>query len=84
VDSKLAYSFHARSGARQALEFGNVLNEVAASIVVSGASYLAVFSRGQLDALDMLFVRLHAQGLHIVAVFWGVVVVPVWVARDAM
>jgi hypothetical protein len=56
--------------------FVNVLNEVAALTLVSGTGYLAVFDKGQLDALAMLFVRLHSQGLHIAAVFWGLWLFP--------
>ena len=45
--------------------FLNVLNEIAALILVSGASFLSVFQRPQLDALAYLFLRLHGQRRHI-------------------
>ncbi len=43
--------------------FLNVLNEIAALILVSGADFLAAFDRHQLDALAFLALRLHGQGL---------------------
>ncbi len=56
--------------------FVNVLNHVAALTLVSGADYLAVFERAELDALAYLFVRLHGQGLIIAAIFWGLWLLP--------
>jgi hypothetical protein len=51
--------------------FINVLNEVAAMLLVSGANFLAVFDKRQLDALAFLFFRLHGQGLNVASIFWG-------------
>jgi hypothetical protein len=56
--------------------FLNVLNEIAALILVSGANFLAVFGKPQLDALAMFFVRLHGQGLQVAAIFWGLWLFP--------
>jgi len=56
--------------------FLNVLNEIAAAILVSGASFLAVFGKPQLDALAMFFVRLHGQGIQVAAIFWGLWLFP--------
>ena len=56
--------------------FLNVLNEIAALILVSGADFLSVFERSQLDALAFLFVRLHDHGLIIAAIFWGLWLFP--------
>jgi hypothetical protein len=56
--------------------FLNVLNEIAALILASGANFLAVFGRPQLDALAMFFVRLHGQGLQVAAIFWGLWLFP--------
>jgi hypothetical protein len=56
--------------------FVNVLNEIAALTVVSGAGYLSVFDARQLDALAYLFYRLHGQGLIVAAVFWGLWLFP--------
>ena len=56
--------------------FLNVLNEIAALVLVSGASFLSVFSKLQLDALAYLFLRLHGQGLEVAAIFWGLWLFP--------
>jgi len=56
--------------------FVNMLNQLAALHVLTGADYLAVFSRDQLNALMMLFLDLHGQGLLIVEIFWGLWLVP--------
>jgi len=56
--------------------FINVLNEIAAMLLVSGADVFAVFNRNQLDALAFLFYRLHGQGLNVASVFWGLWLFP--------
>ncbi|HTQ48787.1 MAG TPA: DUF4386 domain-containing protein [Polyangiaceae bacterium] len=56
--------------------FVNALNDVAALILVSGADFLAVFSRPQLDALAYLFLRLHEHGVTVASVFWGLWLFP--------
>ena len=49
----------------------NVLNELAARVLVGGATFLSAFEPRQLDTLAFLFLRLHAQGLLVAAIFWG-------------
>jgi len=56
--------------------FLNVLNEVAALILVSGADFLSAFDKTQLDALAFLFLRLHGQGITIASIFWGLWLFP--------
>jgi hypothetical protein len=56
--------------------FINVLGEVAASTVASGPAWLAAFGKPQLDALALLLMHLHAQGLQLAAVFWGLWLLP--------
>jgi hypothetical protein len=56
--------------------FVNVLNELAALILVSGVAFLSVFDRPQLDALAYLFIRLHTQGLDVASIFWGLWLFP--------
>ena len=58
------------------ITFLNVLNEVAALTLVSGADFLAPFSKPQLDAAVLFFMRLHADGLQVAAVFWGLWLFP--------
>jgi hypothetical protein len=54
----------------------NVLNDVAALILASGANFLSAFGKGQLDALVLLFLRLHSHGLFVAQIFWGLWLVP--------
>ena len=56
--------------------FVNVLNNIAALTLVSGADFLKVFDRAQLDALAYLFVRLHSQGINVTSIFWGLWLFP--------
>src|SRR6266436_6959025 len=54
----------------------NVLNEIAALVLVSGADFLSAFEKGQLDALAYLFLRLHGQGFVVAEIFWGLWLFP--------
>ena len=54
----------------------NVLNEIAGLIIVSGADFLSVFAKGQLDALAYLFIRLHGLGFVVAQIFWGLWLFP--------
>ena len=56
--------------------FVNVLNHIAALILASGADFLSVFEKPQLDALAYLFVRLHSQGITVASIFWGLWLFP--------
>lgn len=56
--------------------FVNVLNEIAALILVKGADFLSVFERSQLDALAYLFLRLHTHGINVASIFWGLWLFP--------
>lgn len=56
--------------------FVNVLNEVAALTLVGGAEYLKLLSKPQLDALAYLFLQLHAKGLIVASIFWGLWLFP--------
>jgi hypothetical protein len=58
------------------ISFFGVVNELAALIVVSGASFLSAFDQRQLDTLAYLFFRLHGQGLVIAQIFWGLWLFP--------
>jgi hypothetical protein len=49
----------------------NVLNNIAALTLFRGTDFLAVFEKPQQDALAMLFLRLHGQGLVINEIFSG-------------
>jgi hypothetical protein len=56
--------------------FLNVVNDVAALVLVSGADFLSVFDRPQRDALAYLFLRLHSHGITVASVFWGLWLFP--------
>lgn len=59
-----------------AVGFMNVLNNIAALTLFRGADFLAVFDKPQRDAMAMLFLRLHGQGLVINEIFWGLWLFP--------
>ena len=59
-----------------AVGFFNTLNNIAAQILFRGADFLAVFDKPQRDALGMLFIRLHTQGIFIDEMFWGLWLFP--------
>ncbi|HEY9418648.1 MAG TPA: DUF4386 domain-containing protein [Candidatus Udaeobacter sp.] len=54
----------------------NLLNEIAALVLVSGVSFLSAFEKGQLDALAYMFLRLHGQGFIVAQIFWGLWLFP--------
>ncbi len=54
----------------------NVLNNIAALTLVRGAAFLSVFTKPQLDALAMVFLRLHSSGTLVAQVFWGLWLLP--------
>jgi hypothetical protein len=56
--------------------FVNVLNEVAALTLTSGAGFLSAFDKPHLDALAYLFIRLHGHGIFLAQVFWGLWLFP--------
>jgi hypothetical protein len=56
--------------------FFDELNNLAALILFRGGGFLTVFSKDQLDALGMLFIRLHHQGIVINELFWGLWLLP--------
>ena len=56
--------------------FLNVLNDVAALLLVRGADFLSVFDKSQRDALAMLFLRLHHHGVLANEIFWGLWLFP--------
>ena len=59
-----------------AVGFVNELNNIGARILFRGGEFLTVFDKTQLDALGMLFIRLHGQGNAIAEIFWGLWLFP--------
>jgi hypothetical protein len=54
----------------------NVVFDLAPLMLTTSQTYLHAFSREQLDALTYLFLRLHASGLIVAQVFWGMWLFP--------
>lgn len=59
-----------------AVGFLNTLNNIAALTLFRGADFLTIFDKPQRDALGMLFIRLHSQGILIDEIFWGLWLFP--------
>lgn len=54
----------------------NLVFAIAPLMLTTSSTYLQAFSKGQLDALAYLFLRLHASGLVVAQVFWGLWLFP--------
>ena len=59
-----------------AIGFLNEVNNIAALDLFRGGDFLAVFDKPQRDALGMLFLGLHRQGLVVNQIFWGLWLFP--------
>jgi hypothetical protein len=59
-----------------AVGFLDTLNNIAALVLFRGGEFLTVFDKAQRDALGMLFIRLHNQGILIDEIFWGLWLFP--------
>lgn len=59
-----------------AFYFFNVLNDVAAVMLIRGADFLPVFDQPQRDALALLFLQLHDQEIIAAEIFWGLWLFP--------
>jgi hypothetical protein len=56
--------------------FLNTINDAAALLLARGADFLSVFDKPQRDALVMVFIRMHSQGVRANEVFWGLWLFP--------
>ena len=56
--------------------FLNELNSIAALVLVRGADFLSILERPHREALAMLFLKLHGQGLVVAEMFWGLWLFP--------
>lgn len=54
----------------------NILNKIAPLILLSGADYLSVFTKPQLDALALGFLNLNSNGNTVDTAFWGLWLFP--------
>jgi Domain of unknown function (DUF4386) len=58
------------------IAFLNELNSIAALVLVRGADFLSLFEKPQREALAMLFLNLHSDGIVVAELFWGLGLVP--------
>jgi hypothetical protein len=58
------------------IAFLNELNSIAALVLVRGADFLSIFEKPQRDALSMLFLNLHNEGIGVVEMLWGLGLFP--------
>lgn len=58
------------------ISFVGAVSELGALGLLSGADYLSVVGKPQLEALALLFLRLHATAVVVAAVFWGLWLFP--------
>ncbi|HEU5232521.1 MAG TPA: DUF4386 domain-containing protein [Terriglobales bacterium] len=56
--------------------FFNTVNDAAALLLARGPDFLSVFDKPQRDALVMVFIRMHGQGVLANEVFWGLWLFP--------
>ncbi len=56
--------------------FLNSLNDAGALLFARGADFLAAFDKPQRDAMVMVFLKLHHQGVVVNEVFWGLWLLP--------
>ena len=54
----------------------NLLNVIAALILVRGENYLSVFTKPQRESLALMFLDLHDYGFSVAQIFWGLWLVP--------
>ncbi len=76
TNEKIALLFLLLNLAGVAIQSINMLNQLAALLLLSGADYLKVFQADQLQALAMLFLNLHKNGFMIAQIFYGVWLLP--------
>src|SRR5271163_2853319 len=58
------------------IAFLNELNAIAALALVRGADFLSILEKPQREALAMLFLKLHVQGIVVAGIFWGLWLFP--------
>jgi Domain of unknown function (DUF4386) len=58
------------------IAFLNEVNSIAALALVRGTDFLSIFEKPQREALAMLFLNLHFQGLVIDEIFFGLWLLP--------
>jgi hypothetical protein len=59
-----------------AVALANEIAQFAPLVLLSGAGYLSAFTKPQLDALSLVFLRLHSNGSLVATAFWGLWLFP--------
>jgi hypothetical protein len=59
-----------------AVALANLLNKFAPLVLLSGGDYWSVFTKPQLDALALGFLRFHSSGAALIMGFWGLWLFP--------
>jgi hypothetical protein len=76
VDAGIALSFVLLNAAGTAAYAINLLNQLAALLLLSGAGYLQAFQPEQLQALAMFFLTLHRNGYWLAQLFFAAWLLP--------
>ncbi len=76
INPGIALSFVLLNAAGTAVYTINLLNQLAALLLLSGASYLQAFQPGQLQALAMFFLTLYKNGFWICQIFFAAWLLP--------
>ena len=56
--------------------FLNIINQSIALLLVSDAGFLSVFHKAETNAMLMLFLKLHNEGIAVAEIFWGLWLFP--------
>ena len=76
VDQSLAVATALLMWISVPIELVNLLNFMAPLVLTTGSTFVSAMGAEQVDGLTYLFVRLHAKGLDIAQIFWGLWLVP--------
>jgi hypothetical protein len=76
VDRRLASATAVLMWVAVPIQLLNLVFAIAPMMLTSSSTYLQAFSKEQVDALAYLFYRLHARGLDVAQVFWGLWLFP--------
>jgi hypothetical protein len=76
VDKKYAMLMVISVSVAVAFSVVNLINQIAPLVFLSGADFLSAFTKPQLDAIALAFLRLRSSGFEVVAAFWGLWLFP--------
>lgn len=76
VDRMLAMLMVISVSIAVAFSLVNLINQIAALVFLSGAGFLTAFTKPQLDALALAFLKIRDGGIEINAAFWGLWLLP--------